>query len=177
MWRSSSQFASGVQAVWLSCPAQVTAGGTEKPQSNWTSANEPCAKYADLRRLGLGEIGVKIDATGPWSVGFRGALSFWNTVLVANSHEETNLNACAIRVIDGGPDIVNNGIIARSQLIGRDNSHGKIAVSPEAKAMSCAEIYGATVHELGHMLGLKHNASSRSIMDFLNVNGYRGSRH
>ena len=92
-------------------------------------------------------------------------------MLVANSHEETNLNACAIRVIDSGPDIVNNGIIARSQLIGRDNSHGKIAVSPEAKAMSCAEIYGATVHELGHMLGLKHNASSRSIMYLLNVNG------
>jgi hypothetical protein len=82
-----------------------------------------------LRRPGLGEIGVKIDATGPWSVGFREALSFRNTVLVANSHEETNLNACAIRVIDSGPDIVNNGIITRSQLIGRDNSHGKIAVS------------------------------------------------
>jgi len=90
-------------------PAQVTSGGAVKPKSNRTSADEPCAKYADLRRPVLGEIGVKIDATGPWSVGFRGVLSFWNTVLVANFHEETNLGACAIRVIDGGPDIVNNG--------------------------------------------------------------------
>jgi hypothetical protein len=172
MWQSSSQFVAGVLAVWLSCPAQVTAGAAEKPQSNWTSADEPCAKYDDLRRPVLGEIGVKIDANEPWADGFRGALSFWNTVLVANFHEETNLNACAIRVINGGPDIVNNGIIARSQLIGRDNFRGKIAVSPAAaKAMSCAEIYGAAVHELGHMLGLKHNASSRSIMYFLNVNG------
>ena len=37
--------------------------------------------------------------------------------------------------------------------------------------MSCAEIHGATVHELGHILSLKHNASSRSIMYLLNVNG------
>jgi hypothetical protein len=29
----------------------------------------------------------------------------------------------------------------------------------------------AAVHELGHMLGLKHNASSRSVMYFLDVNG------
>jgi hypothetical protein len=119
-------------------PAQVTSGGAVKPKSNRTSADEPCAKYDDLRKPPLGEIGVKIDATGPWSDGFRGALSLWNTVLVASFHEETNLNACAIRVING-PDIVNNGVIARSQLIGRD---GKIAVSPEAaKAMSRAEIY------------------------------------
>jgi predicted Zn-dependent protease len=37
--------------------------------------------------------------------------------------------------------------------------------------MSCSEIHGATVHELGHILSLKHNASSRSIMYLLNVNG------
>lgn len=93
-------------------------------------------------------------------------------MLVVNFHEETNLSACAVRVINGGPDILNNGVIARSQLIGRNNFRGKIIVSPEAaKAMNCAEIYGAAVHELGHTLGLKHNASSRSIMYFLNVNG------
>ena len=39
------------------------------------------------------------------------------------------IGTLALRVIDSGPDIVNNGIITRSQLIGRDNSHGKIAVS------------------------------------------------
>jgi hypothetical protein len=49
---------------------------------------------------------------------------------------------------------------------------GKIAVSPAAvKDMNNAEIYASAVHELGHMLGLKHNASSRSVMYFLNLNG------
>lgn len=168
----NKHFVAAVFAVWLGCTAQAAAGADKKPKSNWTSADAPCAKYDDLTRPVLEDIGVKIDATDAWADGFRRALSFWNTVLVAHFHEETSLSACAVRVINGGPDILNNGVIARSQLIGRDNFRGKIAVSPEAaKAMSCAEIYGAAVHELGHILGLEHNASSRSIMYFLNVNG------
>jgi hypothetical protein len=168
----SKTFVTGVLAVWLGFAAQTMAGAEEEPQSNWTSADEPCAKYDDMRRPVLGDIGVKIDATEPWADGFRKALSFWNTVLVANFHEETNLSACAIRIINGGPDILNNRIVARSQLTGRDNFRGKIAVSPRAAtAMSSDEIYGTAVHELGHMLGLKHNASSRSVMYFLSVNG------
>jgi Zn-dependent protease with chaperone function len=168
----SKTFVAGVLAVWLGFAAQTTAGAQEKPQSNWTSADEPCAKYDDMRRPVLGHIGVKIDANEPWADGFRKALRFWNTVLVANFHEETNLGACAIRIINGSPDILNNGIVARSQLTGRDNFRGKIAVSPgAATAMSSDEIYGAAVHELGHMLGLKHNASGRSVMYFLDVNG------
>jgi Matrixin len=144
----------------------------EKSQSNWTSADKPCARYGDMRRPVLGDIGVKIDANEPWADGFRKALCFWNDVLAANFHEETNLSACAIRVINGGPDILNNGIVARSQLTGRNNFRGKIAVSPgAATAMSTDEVYVAAVHELGHMLGLKHNASSRSVMYFLNLNG------
>jgi hypothetical protein len=97
---------------------------------------------------------------------------FWNAVLVANFHEETNLSTCAIRVIKGGPDILNSGMAARSLFTGRGKFRGKIAVSPgAATAMSRDEMYGAAIHELGHMLGLKHNASIRSVMYFLNVNG------
>ncbi len=120
----------------------------------------------------LGDIGVKIDAAEPWAAAFRRALRFWNTVLAANFHEETNLDSCAIRIMDEGPEILNHAMVARSQLAEWDNFRGKIAVSPvAAKIMSRAEMYGAAVHELGHLLGLKHNASSQSVMYFLNVNG------
>jgi hypothetical protein len=168
----TQQVLTGVLAVWLGCAWQVTTRAQERRQSNWTSAAVPCAKYDDLRNPVLGDIGVKIDATEPWADGFRRALSFWNTVLAANFHEETNLSACAVRIIDGGPDILNGAMVARSQLTDLDSFRGEIAVSAgAAKEMSSGEMYGTAVHELGHMLGLKHNPSSQSVMYFLNVNG------
>jgi Matrixin len=162
----------GVMAVCLGCASQVTACAQEPPRSNWKSADAPCANYDDLKKPFLGNIGVKIDAAEPWADGFRRALRFWNTVLAANFHEETNLDACAIRILDADPEILTNAMVARSQVAEWDNFRGKIAVNPEAaKLMSSAEMYGTAVHELGHMLGLKHNASSHSVMYFLNVNG------
>ncbi len=132
----------------------------------------PCAKYDDLRNSVLGSIGVRIDPTGPWVDAFRRALRFWNGVLAANFHEETNLHACAVRIINGGPGILNHVMVARSQITGWADFRGKIAVNPlAAKELSSSELYGTAVHELGHILGLKHNASSRSVMYFLDIEG------
>ena len=162
----------GLFAVWLGSALPIAAGAPNSPLPNWTTADAACAKYDDLRKPVLGEIGVKIDAVGPWADAFRRALGFWNSVLAADFHEESNLGACAVRIVNGGPDLLNNAIVARAQLTERDNFRGKIAVSAgAAKAMSSSELYGAAVHEFGHILGLKHNASSRSIMYFLNING------
>jgi hypothetical protein len=167
----SKQLLAGVIAVGLGWASQVTADAQET-LSNWRSADAPCAKYNDLRKPDLGNIGVKIDAAERWAEGFRRALGFWNTVLAADFHEETNLDSCAVRIMDAAPDVLNTAMVARSQLTEWKNFRGKIAVSPgAAKAMSSAEIYCTAIHELGHMLGLKHNASSRSVMYFLNVNG------
>jgi hypothetical protein len=169
---SGKRFFIGFLAVGLGCGSEVAARAQEKPRVNWASADAPCAKYDDLRNPVLGDIGVKIDAADPWADGFRRALHFWNAVLAANFHEETNLNACAVRVVNGGSDILSKAMVARSQLTEWDNFRGKIAVNPgTARALSSGEMYGTAVHEFGHLLGLKHNASSRSVMYFLNVNG------
>jgi hypothetical protein len=67
---------------------------------------------------------------------------------------------------------LNHAIVARAQITEWSNFQGKIAVNPgSAKEMSSAEIYAAAVHELGHMLGLKHNASSHSVMYFFDIDG------
>ena len=158
--------------MWISCASQVTAGAHETPHWNWTSADAPCAKYDDFRNVALGDIGVKIDAPEPWADEFRRALSFWSTVLAANFHEEPNLNACAVRIVNGGPDILNRGTVARSQLTELGFFRGMIVVSPAAAGtLSRDEMYATAVHEFGHLLGLQHNPSSHSVMYFLNVSG------
>ena len=144
----------------------------EKPRWNWASADAPCANHDDLLKPVLGDIGVRFDASEPWAGAFRWALSFWNTVLAANLHEEKDLNTCAVRIIAGGPNILDHTVVARSQIPDWAGFQGKIAVSPEsAKHMSRSEMYGTAVHEIGHILGLKHNPSCRSVMYFLNVDG------
>jgi hypothetical protein len=169
---ATKQFLTAAVAVCFGFASHLKASAEKPPQSNWTTADAPCAKYDDLRNAVLGDIGVKIDAAEPWADGFRRALGFWNTVLAANFHEETNLDACAIRIVSAGPGVLTNAIVARSQLPEWDHFRGKIAVSPRAaKTMSRAEMYATAIHEFGHMLGLKHNASSHSFMYFLNVNG------
>jgi hypothetical protein len=166
-----TRFCSIAITLFLTCAGTLFGGFTEA-RSNWTSPDAPCANFDNLRRPVIGNIGVKIDVAGPWADGFRRALRFWNTVLSANFYEETNLNACSVRIIDGDPDIVNRTVAARSQMTDRANFQGKIAVSQgAAKDMNGAEIYASAVHELGHTLGLKHNESSRSVMYFLNLHG------
>jgi predicted Zn-dependent protease len=120
----------------------------------------------------MGNIGVKIDAAEPWADGFRQALGFWNTVLIANFHEETDLNTCSLRIIDGSPAVLSSTVAARSQFTDRANFQGKIAVSRiAARQMNSAEIFATAVHEFGHMLGLKHSSNSDSVMYFLDVDG------
>ncbi len=156
--------------MWLGWAAQLTAGA--QPRTNWTSSDAGCARYNDLRNRVLGNIGVKIDVSEPWAAGFRRAITFWNTVLAANFHEETDLSACAVRVINGDRNVLHDGIVARAQIPEWADFRGKIAVRPAlANELSTAEIYGIAVHELGHLLGLKHNTSPESVMFFLDVNG------
>ena len=162
----------GILATWLGCATQAITQAQETPRSNWTSADAPCLNYHDLLKPVLGDIGVRLDAAEPWAGAFHWALSFWNTVLAANLHEDTDLNTCAVRIIEGGPNILDHIFVARSQIPDWADFQGKIAVNPEAaKHMSRSELYGTAVHEIGHILGLKHNPSCRSVMYFLNVDG------
>jgi len=161
-----------IVAGWLVCASQPANSERQQPQSNWTSPDAPCANFDNLRNPVWRDIGVKIDAARPWADGFRRALRFWNTVLTANLREEPDLSVCSIRIIDGNPGILDLAVAARSQMTDRANFRGKIAVSSvAAKGMNSGEIYAAAIHEIGHMLGLKHNANIHSVMYFLDVEG------
>lgn len=136
------------------------------PSKNWSSPDEPCARYKDLTKYDLGDIGVKIDASDPsWTVAFRQALGFWNTVIDVHLHEEDDLKACAIRIVDDSHHrILTRGHLANSQYPKWRDFEGKIAVRPST-LLTDRERVATAAHELGHLFGIfGHNPAKDSLM-------------
>ncbi len=99
---------------------------------------------------------------------FRRAMNFWADIVDLTWHEEQTLH-CAIQVVDGTPALFmsSNAIAARSQLVNLANFHGWIAFNPKCR-LDETDTYLAAIHEIGHMLGLRHNSNPKSVMYFLN---------
>lgn len=115
-------------------------------------------------------LGVKISTSNPeLARAFRSAMNFWSRVVNMDWHEDPS-SSCAIQLVDGTPQILKNGIVARSQFIEWDNFQGLIAFNPRTQ-LSDSEMYLTAVHEIGHMLGLKHNPSATSVMYYLDLQG------
>jgi Matrixin len=94
----------------------------------------------------------------------------WASVLDLNWHEDDTQN-CSIQLIDGARQLFRPAAIAaRSQLPDRLDFDGCIAFNPE-QALSPAELYQISLHEIGHVLGLPHSLNSDSIMYSFNLEG------
>lgn len=131
---------------------------------NWSTPDEPCAKYNDLKKYALGDIGVKIDLSDPaWAAAFRRALVFWNKILDVNFREEQNMNACALRITDGPLAMFGGGYTAFAQFADLDGFEAKIVVLPQVPLSPAGKFVNA-VHEIGHVLDLRHNPHPRSVM-------------
>ena len=115
-------------------------------------------------------LGVKISTSNTvLAHEFRQALDFWSRVLDMNWHEDDS-NSCAMQLVDGTSAILKTSIVARSQFTEWDNFQGWIAFNPRAP-LTNTELYLTAVHEIGHMLGLKHNPSAHSVMYYLDLEG------
>ena len=138
--------------------------------ANWSGPYSTCTQHSELLKRNSLDVGVKFATSNQeLEVQFRNALSFWAEILDMRWHED-NSTSCSIQVVDGTPEILKRSIVARSQFTDWDNFQGWIAFNPAAQ-LKPRELYLTAVHEIGHMLGLKHNPNSRSVMYYLDLDG------
>ncbi len=131
---------------------------------------EHCRCYTELRKSGHMELGVRFDTANPiLKREFRHAMDFWSGVLDMDWHSD-NTSSCAIRVAEGHPKDFAQNDIAQADSLELDTFGGEIAFNPAAP-MEPSEMYLISIHEIGHLFGLEHNASAMSVMYYLEVEG------
>jgi hypothetical protein len=115
-------------------------------------------------------LGVRFLTSDPHlAAAFVRALNFWATVLEMEWHEEDGRD-CSIQIIAGDKGLFRRAEAARAQFPDRPRFQGGVAFNPRV-VLSEDELYIVAVHELGHLFGLSHNPSARSVMFFVRLDG------
>jgi Matrixin len=143
-------------------------------QTNWTGPYGPCLNSIELTKTGHMTIGVRYDISDRVVIQqFHRAFEFWATLLDADFHDDQS-TSCAIAIVKGSDAVLQHRgtIIARAQLPDRLNFQGWIAIDPKASSyLADDEAIAVWIHEIGHLLGLKHNPSPSSVMFCVDIDG------
>jgi hypothetical protein len=154
--------------LWMLIP--LSSSFADQRTVNWTGPYTACNQHSELLKREAMDLGVKFSTSNPeLDQQFRQALSFWSEVLDMTWHEDDS-SSCSLQVVDGTPEILKLTIVARSQFTDWDDFQGWIAFNPKVR-LNRTELYLTAVHEIGHMLGLKHNPSAHSVMYYLDLEG------
>ena len=137
---------------------------------SWGGDYAPCDGHSELLKTERMTLRVRFSTSDPrLTSAFVRALNFWSTVLDMEWRTEAGRD-CSIHVFTGEAGLFRAAETARAQFPGQSSFQGWIAFNPNV-ALSENEQYRASLHELGHIFGLPHNPSARSIMFFLSVDG------
>jgi hypothetical protein len=151
----------------LVCSSATWAG--ERPV-NWSGNYTPCDRHQEILRRKGKDLGVRFSTSNQaLALEFARALDFWATIVDMDWHEEDS-RSCSIAIVDGHRDLFQPAEVARAQFPDRPVFQGWIAFNNEV-SLPREELYVTAVHELGHVLGLRHNPSARSVMFYLRVDG------
>ncbi len=146
-------------------------GAAERP-GQWTGHYDPCDGYGELLKSGHMSLGVRFATWNPEvAVAFARAMNFWAGVLDMEWQSE-NSRKCAVQVFDGDTGLFESMQSARAQFPSAPSFQGSIAFNP-GMTLPASELFATAVHEIGHLLGLRHSTSAFSIMYFLCLDGPR----
>ena len=139
--------------------------------ANWSVNDTPCNRHSELLRQQHMDLGVRVATANPvLAKQFRRALDAWASILDLDWHEDDTQN-CSLQLVDGERQLFQPiAIAARSQLPDRLYFDGCIAFNP-GQALSPAELYQISLHEIGHVLGLPHSSNANSVMYSFNLEG------
>lgn len=136
----------------------------------WSGDHSPCDRHQEVLKREHMNLGVRFStADAGLAADFARAMDFWAAILDMEWHEEDSRD-CSIQIVDGEPGLFPSAEVARAQFPGRPAFQGWIAFNPK-KDLPRSERYLVAVHELGHLLGLAHNPSARSVMYYLCLEG------
>jgi hypothetical protein len=153
------------------CPAILALTATCLAQQvNWTGPYRPCDNSAELTRTGHLNIGVRYDISDPVLIQeFHEAFAFWSRFLDADFYADQS-SSCAVAIVSATGKLLGTSAVARAQFPDRGGFGGLIAIDPAANTyLSRGEAVAAWTHEIGHLLGLRHNPSPASLMYFIDV--------
>ncbi len=135
---------------------------------NWTGSFDPCSRRFELLKHTHMNVGVRLSTSKPaLAREFGRAMDFWSSVIDMSWYEDQT-SSCSLQLVDGTSSILINATIARSQFTDWGNFQGWIAFDPNAP-LSNSGMYLTAVHEIGHILGLKHNRNRNSVMYYLDL--------
>jgi hypothetical protein len=139
-------------------------------ESNRPGLHTDCKQHAEFLKHDHMELGARIDTVNAvLAKQFRRAMNFWTSVLDLQWHEE-NSNACSLQLTDARTGFLKMSIAAQAQNPQSPDFQGWIQFNAEL-TLTETEMYYYSVHEIGHLLGLEHNRSRRSVMYFEDAPG------
>ena len=138
---------------------------------NWSADYPPCNRHSELLKHGHMDLGVRLATANPvLAEQFRRAMDSWARILDLEWHQDDTQN-CSMQLLDGDRKLFQPAeVVARSQLPDRLNFQGWIAFNP-AQTLDETDLYRISVHEIGHVLGLQHSSSAKSVMYGFDLEG------
>lgn len=163
-------FRTAVCLLLLAVLAPPSGFPADLPQVNWTGNFAPCDSHSELLKRDSMRLGVRLSTSNPTVAReFKRAMNFWSRIIDMTWYED-GTSSCALELVDGTPAILQNAVVARAQFAEWQNFEGWIAFDPRAP-LTKTEMYLTAIHEIGHMLGLRHNPNPNSVMYYIDLEG------